>query len=96
MTHTSIRRASKENRHFCFRIRTKKNEKGEIVEAYYGKIYGDIGTVADKKNLYGVTFLYYLNLNTNDRNLEWDRKNNLCPNSGNVEIMVNHTPMMLP
>lgn len=85
-----------ENRHFCFRIRTRKNEKGEIIEAYYGKIYGDIGTVADKKNLYGVTFLYYLNLRPNDRNLEWDMKNNLCPNSGNVEMMVNHSPMVLP
>ncbi len=85
-----------ENRHFCFRIRTRKNEKGEIIESYYGKIYGDIGTVADKKNLYGVTFLYYLNLRPNDRNLEWDMKNNLCPNSGNVEMMVNHSPMLLP
>ena len=84
------------NRHFCFRIRTRKNEKGEIIEAYYGKIYGDIGTVADKKNLYGVTFLYYLNMKPNDRNLEWDMKNNLCPNPGNVEIMINHNPRRLP
>ena len=30
------------DRCFCFRIRTRKNDKGEIVEAYYGKIYGDI------------------------------------------------------
>ena len=72
------------------------NEKGEILEACYGKIYGDIGTVADKKNLYGVTFLYYLNPKPNDRNLEWDMKNNLCPNPGNVEMMVNHSPMVLP
>ena len=72
------------NRHFCFRIRTKKNEKGEITEAYYGKIYGDIGTVADKKNLYGVTFIYYLNPKSNDRNLEWDMKHNLCPTPGNI------------
>lgn len=84
------------NRHFCFRIRTRENEKGEIIEAYYGKIYGDIGAVADKKNLYGVTFLYYLNLKPNDRNLEWDMKNNLCPNPGNVEIMINHNPRRLP
>ena len=72
------------NRHFCFRIRTKKNEKGEITEAYYGKIYGDIGTVADKKNLYGVIFIYYLNPRSNDRNLEWDMKHNLCPTPGDI------------
>ena len=84
------------NRHFCFRVRTRRNEKGEIVESYYGKIYGDIGPVSDKKNLYGVTFLYYLNTNPNDRNLEWDRKNNLCDKPGKLEISVNHTPMLLP
>jgi hypothetical protein len=72
------------DRNLCFRIRAKKNEKGEIIEAYYGKIYGDIGTVADKKNLYGVTFTYYLNPTPNDRNLEWDMKNNLCPNPGDI------------
>ena len=84
------------NRHCCFRVRTRRNEKGEIVESYYGKIYGDIGPVSDKKNLYGVTFLYYLNTNPNDRNLEWDRKNNLCDKPGKLEISVNHTPMLLP
>ena len=70
------------NRHFCFRIRTRRNEKREIVESYYGKIYGDIRPVSDKKNLYGVTFLYYLNPTPNDSNLEWDRKNNLCDKPG--------------
>ena len=29
-------------------------------------------------------FLYYLNPAPNDRNLEWDMKNNLCPNPGNI------------
>ena len=72
------------DRNLCFRIRTKKNEKGEIIEAYYGKIYGDIGAVADKKNLYGVTFTYYLNPTPNDRNLEWDMKHNLCPTPGDI------------
>jgi len=84
------------NRHFCFRIRTRRNEKGEIVESYYGKIYGDIGPVSDKKNLYGVTFLYYLNPTPNDRNLEWDRKTNLCDKPGNLETSINHACMLLP
>ena len=31
-----------------------------------------------------VHFLYYLNPNPLDRNLEWDMKNNLCPNPGKI------------
>ena len=30
------------------------------------------------------SFLYYLNPTPLDRNLEWDMKNNLCPNPGMV------------
>ena len=29
------------NRCYTFRIRPRRNDKGELVEAYYGKIYGD-------------------------------------------------------
>lgn len=39
------------------------------------KIYGDFNI----KDVEGVEFLYYLNPTPNDRNLEWDMKNNLCP-----------------
>ncbi len=79
------------NRCFSFRIRTKRNEKGEIVEAYYGKIYGDLafgwGMAED-----GVThipvaeprFSYYLNPTSLDRNLEWN-KVNLCKNPGDLD-----------
>ena len=31
-----------------------------------------------------VHFLYYLNPNPLDRNLEWDMKTNLCPNPGKI------------
>ena len=31
-----------------------------------------------------VKFLYYFNLESLDRNLEWDMKNNLCPTPGNI------------
>lgn len=68
------------NRCFCFRIRTRRNDKGEIVEAYYGKIYGDIRMLC-KGSPYvpvaSVRFLYYLNPKNLDRNLEWSRQN-LC------------------
>ena len=74
-------------RNFAFRIRTKKDSDGKIVSAYYGKIYGDIET----KKPYGVdvliaapSFMYYLNPKPLDRNLEWDMKNNLCPNPGDL------------
>ena len=65
-----------ENRCFCFRIRTRHDASGKIVEAYYGKIYGDIYFSWGVSN---VCMLYYLNLTPLDRNLEWDRKTNLNP-----------------
>ena len=64
-----------EKRCYAFRIRTKYDASGNIESAYYGKIYGDFNI----KDLEGVEFLYYLNPTPNDRNLEWDMKNNLCP-----------------
>ena len=71
-----------ENRCFCFRIRTKRDKRGEIVEAYYGKIYGDIffsHSINPFVPVSNVCMLYYLNLTPLDRNLEWDRKTNLNP-----------------
>ena len=51
-----------------------------MISAIYGKIYGDFNFEGfDKKGLTGISFLYYLNPNPLDRNLEWDMKNNLCP-----------------
>jgi hypothetical protein len=79
--------SSNPDRNFAFRIRTKKDADGKIVSAYYGKIYGDI----EIKKPYTVevsvaapSFMYYLNPKPLDRNLEWDMKNNLCPNPGSL------------
>ena len=48
------------DRCYTFRIRSRRNDKGELVEAYYGKIYGDFEFEGDdKKGLIGVKFLYY-------------------------------------
>ena len=70
------------NRCYTFRIRSKYDEKGKLTEAYYGKIYGDFEfDYNEELGLTEVRFLYYLNPTSLDRNLEWDRKNNLCPNS---------------
>ena len=63
-----------------FRIRTVRNERGEIISALYGKIYGDFRfTYRYYLIPTGVSFTYYLNLTPNDRNLEWDMEHNLCP-----------------
>ena len=79
--------SSNPDRNFAFRIRTRRDVDGKIVSAYYGKIYGDI----EIKKPYGVeelvaapSFMYYLNPKPLDQNLEWDMKNNLCPNPGSL------------
>ena len=75
-----------ENRCFCFRIRTRRDDRGRIVEAYYGKIYGDILMYTGYNFIVcGVKFLYYLNPTPLDRNLEWDRKTNLGPDRGDYD-----------
>jgi hypothetical protein len=69
-----------DNKTLCFRIRTRRNEKGEIVEAYYGKIYGDISfDIANDIRIGSPHFLYYLNPRSMDTNLEYDGRHNLRP-----------------
>ena len=80
--------SSDPDRNFAFRIRTKKDADGKIVSAYYGKIYGDIDfkklDFSLKVFVAAPSFMYYLNPKPLDRNLEWDMKNNLCPNPGGL------------
>jgi hypothetical protein len=54
------------NRIYLFRVRTALNDEGKVVSAHYGKIYGDF-----------MQFSYYLNPTPNDRNIEFDPKQNL-------------------
>ena len=56
----------KESRNYFFRVRTVLDEKGKVKSALYGKIYGDF-----------MRFSYYLNPTPNDRNVEFDPKQNL-------------------
>jgi hypothetical protein len=58
-----------EKRIYLFRVRTATNDLGNVVSAHYGKIYGDF-----------MQFKYYLNPTPNDRNLEFDPKQNLMTN----------------
>ena len=55
-----------ENRNYYLRVRTVLDEKGNVRTAQYGKIYGDF-----------MQFRYYLNPTLNDRNVEFDPKQNL-------------------
>ncbi len=54
------------DRIYYFRVRTKLDGNGNVVSAHYGKIYGDF-----------MQFRYYLNPTPNDRNIEFDSKQNL-------------------
>ena len=65
-----------QERGYFFRVRTAE-ENGRIISANYGKITGDIGIdPRDAKNC-TVTFTYYLNPTSLDRNMECDPKRNL-------------------
>lgn len=62
-----------QDQNYFFRVRTMKDDKGNIVSALYGKIYGDFQF--DERGR--VTFTYYLNPTPNDRNVEFNPKKNL-------------------
>ena len=79
-----------ENRCFCFRIRTRRDDRGRIVGAYYGKIYGDITFAYQFRPEFvpaSVCMSYYLNPTPLDRNLEWDRKTNLGPDRVDHDLL---------
>jgi len=65
--------------HLVFKSRIVRDEHGHVVSANYGKIYGTIvfGRGDDKMETASIGFLYYFNPTSNDRNLEFDGKNNL-------------------
>lgn len=54
------------DRNYYFRVRTVIDDRGNLVSAHYGKIYGDF-----------MNFSYYLNPTPNSRNVEFDPKQNL-------------------
>ena len=88
---------SDKNRNYCFRIRSKYDDEGNLVEAYYGKIYGDFKFNGnDRVGLNEVAFAFYLNPKSLDRNLEWDTKNNLCPNPGNLPFKIVNKSQLEP
>lgn len=61
---------------FFLRTRVKKDQQGRIISANYAKF---IGTMNVWANTGKIEFLYYFNPAPNDRNLEFDPKQNLFP-----------------
>lgn len=77
-----------------FRVRTKKDSQGNIISAHYGKMYGPLEVRPALQSLghdvskgQGGLYINYLYFNPtpNDRNVEFDVKRNLTPNS-NVTV----------
>ena len=69
---------TKRDQGYFIRVRTVE-ENGRIVAANYGKIAGDIGIDPRDSKTCSISFTYYFNPTSLDRNLEWDTKRNLIP-----------------
>lgn len=71
-----------EDQNYFFRVRTEKDEEGDIISALYGKIHGDFRFTCLNKEL---SFTYYLNPTSNDRNLEFDLGHSLFEDLSSIE-----------
>jgi hypothetical protein len=72
---TGYKSDEKNNANYIFRVRTKVDKNGNIVDARYGKISGEFGFVPSGE----ITFRYFLNPD-GTRNLEEDPDRNLFKN----------------
>lgn len=72
-----IRNEARDNRSYVYRVRTVLDEKGQVVSALYGKLRGDIRLDPINSKTAIVLFTYYLNGESNSRNLEFDPTRNL-------------------
>ena len=71
--------------YLAFRVRVLLDDKGKIISAQYGKIYGPVDYGAGEK-LDQLRFTYYLNPPANERNLEFDPSRNLMANPGRMRV----------
>ena len=65
-----------DSEYLIFRVRTVLDEKGNVVNAKYGKIYGEIGYGEVDNGSGGIVFIYFFNPD-GTRNLEFNPKQNL-------------------
>lgn len=80
---------NKEDQNYLFRVRTVVDEKGKIVSALYGKVYGQLRYFPVDYKTAKLRFVYYLNPTINDRNIEFDPARNLFTGSGStVEVVL--------
>jgi len=71
------RKGTREDQNFVFRVRTKLDEQGYVIQANYGKIYGPIEYgFSGEEGMISFKFDYYFNPD-HTRNLEFDLKRNL-------------------
>jgi len=68
------------DQNYFFRVRTKKDDRGNIVSALYGKIQGGIGWDIFHSSTGQLIFSYYLNSKLNSQKTEFDPKQNLFKN----------------
>ncbi len=67
--HTDIR----DDMNYFFRVRVERDEENNLISALYGKIHGDFRFDYQRR----LSFTYYLNPESNDRNVEFDPSENL-------------------
>jgi hypothetical protein len=80
--------------YLVFKSRVKRDSDGNIISANYGKIYNEItyGGSDPSMKTTGVKFLYYFNPTPNDRNLEFDGRNNLFKPGWNSNLNWSREP----
>lgn len=69
---------------YFFRVRSKIDDKGDVVDALYGKVHGAFRVSGILRDETRVSFTYYLNPD-GTRNLEFDPARNLFTNLGEFE-----------
>jgi hypothetical protein len=79
--------SEKKDQNYYFRVRTVKDDGGNIVSAHYGKIYGDFKIDAINSKTLLIFFQYYLNPTPNSHNVEFDPKQNLFHQLSNRQLV---------
>jgi hypothetical protein len=78
-----------ESEYLVFSSRVETDPQGSPRKQHFGKIYKLFyGENPDKKNSGVVRFTYYFNATPNDRNLEFDGKNNLLKGLSSLEMVM--------
>jgi hypothetical protein len=77
----SIETSTREDQNYFFRVRTVLDPSGKVISAHYGKIHGDVQFFVTPSSNGMARFTYYLSPTPLDRNLEFDPKRNLLPDT---------------